>query len=63
MRVRVDREKCEGNAMCMGVAPDVFELADDGKVKVLKDSPPEGMRATVEDAVRACPTQALALDS
>lgn len=62
MRVLVDRDTCEGNAMCMGVAPEVFELADDGKVTIRDESPAEEMRAKMEDAVRACPTQALSLE-
>lgn len=62
MRVLVDRATCEGNAMCMGVAPEVFRLEDDGKVTILDESPPEEMRARVEDAVRACPTQALSVE-
>jgi ferredoxin len=63
MRVLVDRATCEGNAMCMGVAPAVFQVKDDdSKVTILEESPPEDRRATVEDAVRACPTQALSVE-
>ena len=29
MRVHVDRDRCEGNAICVGIAPDLFELDDD----------------------------------
>jgi ferredoxin len=62
MRVLADLDTCEGNAMCMGVAPEVFQLDDNGKVRILDDTPSEEMRAKMEDAVRACPTQALSLE-
>ncbi|MBU3751438.1 MAG: ferredoxin, partial [Mycobacterium sp.] len=29
MRVVVDRDRCEGNAICVGIAPELFELDED----------------------------------
>ncbi|MBL7508020.1 ferredoxin, partial [Escherichia coli] len=29
MRVIVDRDRCEGNAVCLGIAPDIFDLDDE----------------------------------
>ena len=29
MRVEVDRDRCEGNAVCVGIAPDLFDLDDE----------------------------------
>ena len=34
-RVVVDFDKCESNALCMGVAPEVFEVRDDDFLYVL----------------------------
>jgi len=62
MRVLVDRATCEGNAMCMGVAPEVFRVEDDGELTILDETPPDAMRAKIEDAVRACPTQSLSIE-
>lgn len=61
MRVQVDLQICEGNAVCMKVAPEVFEVRDDDKAYVLCDPIPEDLRAKVEAAVRRCPRRALAL--
>ena len=61
MRVQVDLQICEGNAVCMKVAPTVFEVRDDDKAYVLLDPIPEDLRAAVEAAVRRCPRRALAL--
>ncbi|OPE46248.1 ferredoxin, partial [Mycolicibacterium diernhoferi] len=29
MRIEVDLDRCEGNAVCLGIAPDLFDLDDD----------------------------------
>ncbi len=62
MRVVVDFDRCESNAVCMGVVPEVFEVRDDDFLYVLMEEPPEELRAKVEEAVRLCPKQAIALE-
>ena len=62
MRVIVNRELCEGNAVCMQVAPEVFVVDDDDKARALVERPDEALRAKVEQAVRRCPRQALSID-
>ena len=61
MRVLVDLELCEGNAVCSSVAPEVFVVRDDDLAHVKLDPVPEALRAKLETAVRRCPRQALAL--
>lgn len=61
MRVVVDFDKCKSNAVCMGVAPEVFEVRDDGYLYVLQEEPPEELRPKVEEAVRQCPTGAISI--
>lgn len=62
MRVRVDFDVCLSNAVCMSAAPEVFEVDDEGELRVLQENPPEELRAKVEDAVRSCPVQAISLE-
>ncbi|HLY81768.1 MAG TPA: ferredoxin [Acidimicrobiales bacterium] len=62
MRVIVDYDKCESNALCMGAAPEVFEVRDDGFLYVLQETPDESLRDKVVEAVRLCPTQAITLE-
>ena len=62
MKIVVDFDKCKSNAVCMGVAPDIFEVRDDNFLYVLQEEPSEEKRAVVEEAVRLCPTQAISLD-
>ena len=59
MRVVVDYDLCESNALCMAAAPEVFEVREDDFLYVLQDEPPETQRAAVEEAVRRCPKQAI----
>lgn len=61
MRVVVDPDRCEVNAICMSVAPDVFDVGFDDTVTVLQPEPPETSRADVERAVKLCPRAAIAL--
>ena len=61
MKVVVDYDLCESNAVCMGIAPDIFEVRDDDFLYVLSENPPESDRAKVEEAVRRCPKQAISL--
>jgi ferredoxin len=59
MRVGADRERCVGSGQCELLAPDVFEVDDDGAVRLLQEDPADD--GAVRDAVQQCPTGALSL--
>ena len=59
MRIVVDYDLCESNAICMQVAPDIFEVRDDDFMYVLNETPPEEACARVIEAVQRCPKQAI----
>ena len=61
MELRVDRDLCEANAVCTGIAPDVFDLDDEDELVILQPEPPEEMRESIEQAVASCPKTALFL--
>ncbi|MHB1855256.1 MAG: ferredoxin [Acidimicrobiales bacterium] len=62
MRVKVDYDVCESNAVCMGLVPEVFEVRDDDFLYLLDENPPEALRARLEEAVRSCPKAAISLE-
>ena len=62
MRVVVDFDLCESNALCMAAAPEVFEVRDDDFLYVLQEHPPEDLRPKIEEAVRLCPKQAISIE-
>ncbi|MGQ0631388.1 MAG: ferredoxin [Sporichthyaceae bacterium] len=61
MRIVVNYDKCTGLGMCEAEAPDLFEVQDDGSLKVLNDTPGSDQLAAAEAAVDSCPTEALSL--
>ncbi len=60
-RVVVDMDLCECNAVCMAVAPEVFDVRDDDLLYVLDETPADQLRPRVEQAVARCPKQAIAI--
>jgi ferredoxin len=62
MRITVDFDRCQSNALCMSAAPEVFEVRDDGFLYMLMDEPGEDQRAAVAEAARICPTQAITVE-
>jgi ferredoxin len=62
MKIVVDFDTCESNAVCMGIEPEVFEVRDDDYLYVLMDEPPETMRPQMEAAVLSCPMQAIRIE-
>ncbi len=59
LRVRVDRDRCEGNAFCVKIAPEVFQLDDDEYAVVIADPVPAGQEQLAAQAVTDCPRAAL----
>ncbi len=62
MRIIVDYDLCESNAMCMEECPEVFRVNEADELEILNETPPETLRGKVEAAVRRCPRQALSLE-
>ncbi len=60
-KVVVDYDLCESNAVCMGIVPEVFEVRDDDFLYVLDETPPDELRAKVDESVQRCPKQAIAI--
>jgi ferredoxin len=62
MRVVVNFDRCQSNAVCMGIAPEVFEVRDDGNLYVLQETPDESLREQVQEAADACPMMAISVE-
>jgi ferredoxin len=58
MKVSVDRQLCEGNALCELYAPEVFSVDEDGKPSYNPDVPPEHADVA-ETAEQMCPQRAV----
>jgi ferredoxin len=62
MKILVDYDLCEANAVCMEQAPEVFKVDEKDEIHILIDNPPESLREKVDNAIRLCPRQALSLE-
>lgn len=60
-KVVVDYDLCESNAICMQIAPEVFEVRDDDFLYLLTETPAEDLRVKVVESAQRCPKQAIAV--
>jgi ferredoxin len=60
MKISVDYDSCEANAVCEAVAPEVFQVDDDDNLHIVADPTPETVDK-VRQAVQSCPKVALTL--
>lgn len=61
-RINVDRNRCEGHALCVALVPDVFETDDEGKATVpgpVSDDQLDNIRLAVD----TCPAAALRIEA
>jgi len=61
MKIVVDYDLCEANAVCMRIAPEVFQVDDQDNLNLLQENPPEALRGKMKEAVRLCPRQAISI--
>ncbi|MEI7715639.1 MAG: ferredoxin [Mycobacterium sp.] len=61
MRIDVDWDLCESNAVCMGIMPDVFQVGEDDMLSVLNPEVTAENEALVLETVRQCPRQAISI--
>jgi ferredoxin len=62
MKIKANYDVCEANAVCMGLAPEVFEVDENDNLNILLPEPPPEMLDRVRHAVRSCPKAALSLE-
>ncbi len=60
--IALDTSKCQAYGLCVGIAPDVFDVPSGSSVAVLlRDVADQDELEDLEEAVRSCPAQAIAL--
>jgi ferredoxin len=62
MRVTVDTELCEANAVCESLAPEVFSVDENDELMILAGEVPTELAGRVREAVALCPKMALRLE-
>ncbi len=61
-RVCVDKDLCQGHAVCAGEAPEIFELGPDERVHVKDEKPRRELRRKAELAARYCPSHVIRIE-
>jgi sterol 14-demethylase len=61
LHVVLDRDLCQGHAVCVGEAPEVFRLDGKDRVEAILTDIPEALHDRVRAAARHCPTRAIKL--
>lgn len=59
MKVSVNNDLCAGFGICLGLAPEVFELHEDGYAVVQTAEVPPELEDIVRRAATQCPAQAI----
>lgn len=62
MRIEIDTDRCIGAARCVQHAPGVFTQDDDGVVELLPVSGELEDAPLIQEAVIACPVQAITVE-
>jgi ferredoxin len=62
MKIKADFDLCESNGVCVGMAPDVFDLDDDDYLVILQEDVPEERREEMRQVVSSCPKSALSVE-
>lgn len=62
MRVTVDRDLCEANAVCAGLVPQVFDVDDEDVLHIAEGGVPPELADGVRRAVESCPKTALRIE-
>lgn len=61
VHVNVNLASCEGHGLCQQAAPEVYELDEEGYVRLRHDEIDESLRAAAETGARVCPVAALSV--
>jgi ferredoxin len=61
-QVAVDYDLCEANGICVGIAPEVFDLDDDDNLHLLETDVTSAGGGRIQQAVDSCPRNAIRLE-
>lgn len=61
MHVTVNLAACEGHGLCQQAAPEVYELDEEGIVRLRHSEIEESLQAKAEAGARVCPVAALSV--
>lgn len=60
-KIIIDPELCIGCGSCEAIAPDYFQLDDDGKAKAIKEYS-DDEKDIIKEAINTCPAGAISIE-
>lgn len=61
MKVRIDKEMCSGDEICVDICPEIFEMKDDVAVAKSEDVPAD-VQVKCREAAEECPSEAIIIE-
>jgi ferredoxin len=61
MRVEIDGDRCAGHARCYALAPEVYEIDDDGYLATPSGEVPAGLEEQARRGADGCPERVITL--
>lgn len=61
MKITVNKARCAAMGNCEAIAPELFEITDDGGMELRSDEVTPELEDRVRQAIEACPTMSLTL--
>jgi ferredoxin len=62
MKILINKPACVGHARCAAVAPEIYELDDDGYIKQEEIDVPAGKEDIARRGARACPERIITIE-
>ncbi|KPU44528.1 ferredoxin [Oxobacter pfennigii] len=62
MKTKVDPETCIGCGLCPSIAPDIYEMGDDGKAFAKEPEVSPSQEDAAQEAADGCPVDAIEIE-
>ena len=63
MRIKIDRQACQGHGLCAMYAEELFEIGEEDGRAIVRVAPvPDGLKEAARQAVRICPELAISIE-
>jgi len=63
VKIRVDRERCSGHALCNFAAPELYAVDDEGYSALTELEVPLGLEERARRGASACPERAISIEN
>jgi len=62
MKIKINKDKCLGCGMCVSLAPEIFQLDEQGKSSLKANAQIEKNRDSIKQTAENCPASAIEIE-